>query len=291
MVNRLVSVDDAGNLPADVQEQLVGGVRDEFQAYTDEATLAANTATSAATLADTARDEAVAAAESVTVPTDAQVAALVNDEDSATRIALDTAFGEDPAAAVVVPVRYTGTVWPGRPAVRETDIVMWIGNPGGVGPAGMLTGDIWTQEDLDPGGVWVPSSATLTAATNPTLGTGGVSIGRYTRTGNTVTFRFQIIFGTTGAAAGSGTYQIMAPVGTANTTLGNTMPVGQFLLLDYSSSNRVWGVMTTNTTGTGFTMRVSPTGTPGAASIVGAAIPWTWAASDVIEGSVTYEVA
>jgi hypothetical protein len=57
---------------------------------------------------------------------------------------------------------------------------------------------------------WTPA---LTAATtNPTLGTGSSAIGRYRQLGKQVFAFVRIVFGTSGAAAGSGTYFVSLPV-------------------------------------------------------------------------------
>lgn len=100
MVNRLVSVNDAYELPPEIQEALVGPVRSEFEDLTTQAQASATSATSSAsaasisrTAAETAAAQAQAAAESATAPTDEAVAGLLanvateSGKEFATRIA------------------------------------------------------------------------------------------------------------------------------------------------------------------------------------------------------------
>lgn len=92
MVNRLLAVDENNQLPAAVQEQLVGPVRTEFQTLTNTATLAASVASSAEISAVAAKNAAEAAAASATLPTDGAVEALIVDETSATHTALNARY-------------------------------------------------------------------------------------------------------------------------------------------------------------------------------------------------------
>ena len=73
---------------------------------------------------------------------------------------------------------------------------------------------------------WTTYTPALTAATtNPTLGTGNAISGRYVQVGKTVIGEVSIIFGTSGAAAGSGAYFISPPAtpsaGSNNMIVGN----------------------------------------------------------------------
>lgn len=97
MANRLVSVNDNYELPAEVQEQLVGPVRDEFQTLTTQAQSAETAASSSATTASDAATSAAgsaatatAAAETATAPADTAVSGFVSDTGSQTRTALNT---------------------------------------------------------------------------------------------------------------------------------------------------------------------------------------------------------
>lgn len=103
MANRLVSVNDANELPDEVQAALVGGVQTHFQAMTDTATSAASTATSQASAATAAKTDAetaraaavVAKNEAVAIVTgdlDPAATALVNNTASALRLALDEKY-------------------------------------------------------------------------------------------------------------------------------------------------------------------------------------------------------
>lgn len=93
MARFLVSVDDNLQLPSEVRIQLKADVESDVSASVTAATTAASTAVSAASAAETARSLAQAAAASVTVPTDTQVAALVG-STSSTRAALDARYAQ-----------------------------------------------------------------------------------------------------------------------------------------------------------------------------------------------------
>lgn len=75
-------------------------------------------------------------------------------------------------------------------------------------------------------GAWQTYTPALQASTtNPTLGTGSTVRGRYVQHGKTVIAEIFIAFGSSGTAAGSGTYRVTLPVtnqaGTANTLVGH----------------------------------------------------------------------
>lgn len=89
MANKLVSVDENLHLPVAVRNQLKADVESDVSASVTAAQTAATNASLSATAAADARDEAVAAAEFVTAPSDAQVAAYVGGTGGATRAALD----------------------------------------------------------------------------------------------------------------------------------------------------------------------------------------------------------
>lgn len=62
---------------------------------------------------------------------------------------------------------------------------------------------------------WFSYTPTLKAVTSdPTLGSGSTVGGSYSVNGNTVSVRVGFVFGSSGAAAGSGEYYVAAPVGT-----------------------------------------------------------------------------
>lgn len=65
-------------------------------------------------------------------------------------------------------------------------------------------------------GAWTaygsPTTILTASTTNPTLGTGSSAVAAYKQVGNVVHFRIEVVCGTSGVAAGSGTYQFLLPV-------------------------------------------------------------------------------
>lgn len=139
-------------------------------------------------------------------------------------------------------------------------------------------------------GAWTAFTPTLTASTtNPTLGTGSTASGYYIQIGKMVVVRIGLQFGTSGAAAGTGTYTIGAlPVSAATSGAGTTRQVGPIMLYD-ASANVVWTGGQAEMSGTTLTNLYYGNGTT--LTAVGAAAPWTWAASDQIRLSFVYEAA
>lgn len=87
----------------------------------------------------------------------------------------------------------------------------------------VYTGSAWSTIGpiLGAGTAWTPA---LTASvSNPTLGTGSSTTGVYFRLGRLVIAYGRVLFGTSGAAAGSGTYQLSMPV---TGTGPSTIPLG-----------------------------------------------------------------
>ena len=64
-------------------------------------------------------------------------------------------------------------------------------------------------------GMWTAYTPTLTATTNPNIGTTGTRTGAYTRIGKTVHWRAYITVGGTGIAVGTGSYRLSMPVAPA----------------------------------------------------------------------------
>lgn len=129
---------------------------------------------------------------------------------------------------------------------------------------------------------------TLTAATsNPTMGTGAIRLGWYSRSqGNLIDYHWWIKFGTSGSAAGSGQYQISLPV-TALGVFGTAAPesTGNGIIRDDSATNlqqASWYIP-----GSDLTVAV------GMASngVLRNDAPWTWANLDYIQGSIRYRAA
>ena len=137
------------------------------------------------------------------------------------------------------------------------------------------------------GGSRVLYTPTLGATTTPpTLGSGSSAQGWYVYLpGPSVHFVFVIRFGTSGAAAGSGSYTVTLPV-TSAIPLGSAVhsAVGSLMLADASSSGFQVGSTFNPGTSTSILQMIS-----GNAPITNAA-PWVWANSDYLSGSITYPV-
>jgi hypothetical protein len=123
----------------------------------------------------------------------------------------------------------------------------------------------------------------LTATTtNPTLGSGGGTIGKYTlRNGIWCDVRFTIKFGASGAAAGSGQYLINLPFTSAGDFTIAAPDCGAAYLRDDSVPALAQGMTFVS---------------PGFATLsllannvtLTSSAPWTWANLDSIAGSLTY---
>jgi hypothetical protein len=133
---------------------------------------------------------------------------------------------------------------------------------------------------------WTSFAPVLTASvTSPTMGTAPVVSGKYSRYGKgLVVYQFFIQFGTGAPTAGSGTYSISLPV-TAN---AGPATAGNVRIFDGSTGNAGYirpQVGTTTLALQYATTHLGPT------AIVGAALPWVWAAGDILDGFVIYEAA
>lgn len=147
-------------------------------------------------------------------------------------------------------------------------------------------GSAWREIPHRDGGgsAWTSYTPTLTATTtSPTLGTGSVRSGAYMQVGKLVTVRCTIKFGTSGVAAGSGFYEVSLPV--TAVTLASSRQQGSATAWDNSTSNFEDGVVFIET-GATTKVRLSIGGT-----VVTHNAPWTWAASDQFDFTITYEAA
>lgn len=150
----------------------------------------------------------------------------------------------------------------------------------------VLTASLYNDEHTAT--TYVP---VLTAtATNPTLGSGSSATGRYARAGQLVTVQGRILFGTSGVAAGSGNYQISLPF-TANFLTGVINLNGEALLSDASSGNFVRAYLAPVGGGALVQMRYTTSAGVSALAAVSNTAPWTWAASDYISFSFSYETS
>jgi hypothetical protein len=133
---------------------------------------------------------------------------------------------------------------------------------------------------------WVPTlyTPTLTAATtNPTLGSGSVQAGEYVQTGRTVHGFAQVSFGTSGTAAGSGTYYVSLPVAAWSTTI----TIGSGFMQDQDTGARKMCIPFTDTSTRVQIFYEAASGFPSVSN----SAPWTWAAQDSIWFNFTYRAA
>ena len=130
---------------------------------------------------------------------------------------------------------------------------------------------------------WTP---VLTAATtSPTLGTGGGggASGRYAQDGKRVEGDAVLQFGTTGVAAGSGSYTVSLPVAAA-TTLPFAV-LGTWYAYDSSVGTLTTGVLSRNSSTLGQFIAQKTEG------VMSHISPWAWATGDVIIVHFSYEAA
>lgn len=122
--------------------------------------------------------------------------------------------------------------------------------------------------------------------TNPTIGTtGNITSGWYTFSpGNICNYNFFIQFGSSGAAAGSGQYLVTLPFTSALPYSTNGQPaIGSAMFRDSSASAINTGVCYIPASNAAvLAFYIQGVGT------VTNAVPWTWAGSDYLAGSITY---
>lgn len=143
-----------------------------------------------------------------------------------------------------------------------------------------------TKVALVSTGVWTAYTPTLTAASsNPFLGTGGNQLGRWTRSGRTISGNAFISFGPSGTPlAGGGEYRIAAPVPSVN--LGYNVVVGGGYLYDASANVMEQVVVAVAATQTTYFVMFKN----GAFGITDAS-PWGWSFSDHMSIQFNYEAA
>lgn len=134
-------------------------------------------------------------------------------------------------------------------------------------------------------GAFTGYTPTLTGSvTNPTMGTGGIRTGSFFQLGKLTVAYGTIKFGTSGAAAGSGTYRISLPTPAKALVVTGQMS-GTCYGFDVSANNSNSGVCVIDSTDTS---RIIPTL---AGNWVTGAAPWTWGNNDELSYSVVYEAA
>jgi len=137
-------------------------------------------------------------------------------------------------------------------------------------------------------GAWTTYTPVLTAATNPTLGTGSTVVGsRYTVDSNAkVTYTFDIKFGTSGAAAGSGSYNVSLPV--TGASAGGAAPLG----VVWVTANGLTTAAVALFNGTdAIRLQYLTAAVNGTPTYVGAAAPGVFTNNDEIRGTVIYQAA
>lgn len=146
--------------------------------------------------------------------------------------------------------------------------------------ANVSSGQVLTAAKLQEiGASWESWTPALTASTtNPTLGTGGSTAGRYGRIQKVVVGIGLVAFGTAGTAAGSGLYYVSLPI----TARFAGEVIGDWQAYDGTSLWRV-GSLISDTTTRAYMMYEG--------TFVGNTAPWAWSTSDFIRFSFTYEAA
>lgn len=132
-------------------------------------------------------------------------------------------------------------------------------------------------------GAWTSYTPTLTSSgTNPTLGSGSITVGKYKILGtDLVVAKFFIKFGTSGVSAGTGAYIVggwPAIVDDASGS-GSALPVGSARVVDDTGGGSSEASFIANGR-----MLV------GGANVT-SSTPFTWAASDEISGTIVGELA
>lgn len=134
------------------------------------------------------------------------------------------------------------------------------------------------------GSAWQTYTPTLTAVTtNPTLGSGSTSTGRWIRVGKLVIAIFTIEFGT-GMNAGSGAYHVALPTAAGSTFDNTGFRFGHIHMTD-EGTTRQGGAAPHLVDATKFQILQG-----NSALTVGHGQPWAWAAGDEIHGVLVYEV-
>lgn len=129
-------------------------------------------------------------------------------------------------------------------------------------------------------GTYTPA---LTAATtSPTLGSGSAVTGQYAQLNWLAAVWFDITFGSSGVAEGSGEYRVSLPVN-IEPGAATGMVLGSGLIWDSSTSSLLQVTLEMVSGQPGDVKLAVEAGTR-----VSHSAPWTWAASDRITGHVLY---
>jgi len=120
------------------------------------------------------------------------------------------------------------------------------------------------------------------STTNPSLGTGADRVGRFVQIGEFVQGWASITFGPSGVSAGSGTYRVTLPVAASSTS--RVRVVGEGRIIDSSAGTSQLVAVEIPASQTAYVELRLP-------ADVTNAVPWTWAANDVISVAFAYEAA
>lgn len=135
-------------------------------------------------------------------------------------------------------------------------------------------------------GAWNSYTPTLTASSsNPTLGSGSTTTGRYTQVGKAVEGYFNVTFGTSGTAAGSGDYRISVPASISSNY--NGQPIGRVAVFCGTS----YGYFDLIPSSTYMLMRYAQAWPTGTLTTVTHAAPAAWTTSNYMRGWFSYEAS
>lgn len=161
----------------------------------------------------------------------------------------------------------------------------------------ILPGQTLSDDELQDFGLQSTYTPVLQATTtSPTMGTGSSMLGDYLLHQGFVTVGFTALFGTSGVAAGSGTYRLTLPSGLGiDADWQDNRATGQAFASDSSVGAGLGFYMffIRASSGNPDTMVFQTTALASAATANSAAVtnavPFTWAANDYIRGSFTYK--
>ena len=157
-------------------------------------------------------------------------------------------------------------------------------------PFPFVASTILTAAELNGIGEWTSYTPLLTGSTtNPTLGTGATSTGKYSRIQNLIIYKFSIFFGTSGFVAGVGNYRISLPVNSTGGKAFYSSESGQTSFYD-SSANAPYYADIWMSSASQITIQTQPT-LNGVLGILSATTPVIPANNDAITGLVIYEAA
>lgn len=142
-------------------------------------------------------------------------------------------------------------------------------------------------------GVWADYTPTLTASTvNPNLGATGTAVGRKVRVGDLVVALGAFTFGGAGVAAGTGDYRFGLPHESTSSVSSSFMP-GFCRVFDSSAGlfGHFTDLLVSPSVSYASARYQSAWPTSATESRVGAAVPWVWAAGDIMQFGVVYEAA